>query len=618
MERHIPVWQPLTPGKRYPTLGADLAVDAVVIGAGITGLTLALQLKNAGLTVVVLEMRAIGDGATGSSTGHLTAALDLSYVDLTRRFGTTGAAEAASKSVGAIAYIRSIVESHGIACGFSRVDGWRFDPADTERSDLDAERDAARAAGLAVELVDAGPLPFMGRALRFPDQAMIDPAAYVRGLAELVDGGHGRIFEGTRVERVVEGDPCRVECGRHHVTAAVVIEATHVPIGVNPAIQARLAPYMTYVVAAALSEPMAPGLYWDTGRPYHYLRPATAADGSPLVLVGGEDRKVGQDPDPGARFAALEAYVSARFPVRGVVARWGAEVLEPADGLPYVGRVGTNPRIQCATGLSGTGLTFGTAAALDLASLLLDPDAEDSVFRADRYKPIAAARNFVVENANVAWNALRDAVVPPPVREIQELHQEDGGLAELEGEKVAAFRTETGRLVVLSPICTHMGGRLRWNAEACTWDCPLHGSRFLATGEVLCGPATQPLAPGGTLTPTRECTVSDLVATWQEKGYTCDLVAGPGGLLRCRAPGHEAAPARGRVDAFHRLEGMSDPDEMCMVVATSLPREGAPPCKGVLVLGFGPAGSPEDKQVITTLDFDTAAAAEGCSGATQA
>jgi Rieske Fe-S protein len=64
----------------------------------------------------------------------------------------------------------------------------------------------------------------------------------------------------------------------------------------------------------------------------------------------------------------------------------------------------------------------------------------------------------------------------------------------VDGKMLAAYRSETGELTAMSARCTHLGCHVQWNdAEAC-WDCPCHGSRFSAMGEVLSGPAVEALA----------------------------------------------------------------------------------------------------------------------------
>jgi len=55
----------------------------------------------------------------------------------------------------------------------------------------------------------------------------------------------------------------------------------------------------------------------------------------------------------------------------------------------------------------------------------------------------------------------------------------------LDGKKVAASRDERGNLTLLSPVCTHLKCIVHWNDADRTWDCPCHGSRFKATGEVM-------------------------------------------------------------------------------------------------------------------------------------
>ena len=59
----------------------------------------------------------------------------------------------------------------------------------------------------------------------------------------------------------------------------------------------------------------------------------------------------------------------------------------------------------------------------------------------------------------------------------------------------AVYRGLDGQIHVRSAVCTHMGCYVSWNDAERTWDCPCHGSRFKVNGEVLAGPAEDPLAP---------------------------------------------------------------------------------------------------------------------------
>jgi len=255
-------------------------------------------------------------------------------------------------------------------------------------------------------------------------------------------------------------------------------------------VQARLAPVTSYVVVARLSTPVPFGLFWDSEEPYHYLRPL--APGSDRLVAGGCDHKTGQ-PDERNGFDQLEDWLGRRFHVAEIERRWSFGLYEPADGLPYVGRLGDGPE-YVASGYAGVGLSFGTAAATLLCDEIIgraNPLGE--VLRATRLKPLASAADVARENAGNAWRLVRDRMQRPQLRDERELAPGEGRIIEHDKHKAAAWRDEHGRLHVFSPVCTHLGCIVHWNAAAATWDCPCHGGRYLPDGSVLYGPPVRGL-----------------------------------------------------------------------------------------------------------------------------
>src|ERR1043166_5572460 len=71
----------------YPKLKGSVAVDTVIVGGGIAGISAAYLLKKAGQKVAILEKDAIGNGTTGHTTGKVTSQHNLIYAELYERLG---------------------------------------------------------------------------------------------------------------------------------------------------------------------------------------------------------------------------------------------------------------------------------------------------------------------------------------------------------------------------------------------------------------------------------------------------------------------------------------------------------------------------------------------------
>jgi nitrite reductase/ring-hydroxylating ferredoxin subunit len=281
------------------------------------------------------------------------------------------------------------------------------------------------------------------------------------------------------------------------VAAAAIVMATNTPINDRFAIHTKQAPYRTYVVAGRVQRGSVPrALYWDTEDPYHYVRLQTTDVGE-MLLAGGEDHKTGQATDFEARYARLEAWARNRFPLLDVAYRWSGQVLEPIDGLAFIGR---NPldadNVYVATGDSGQGMTHGTIAGILITDLIEGrPNPWAEVYAPSR-KTLRAVGEFARENLNVAAQ-YAEWVTGGEVASEADIPPGKGAIVRRGISKVAVYRDPDGKVHVLSAACPHLGCIVHWNAVESSWDCPCHGSRFDPLGRVLCGPAIGNLRPTG-------------------------------------------------------------------------------------------------------------------------
>jgi glycine/D-amino acid oxidase-like deaminating enzyme/nitrite reductase/ring-hydroxylating ferredoxin subunit len=492
------IWKATSPLRSPAPLQRDASCDVCVVGAGMAGLSTAYALARDGARVLVLDKGPLGGGETAQTTAHLSSALDDRFTSLERMHGAEGARLARDSHQAAIEWIGANVEREGADCQFERVDGYLAPAPETTRAELEEELAAARRAGHeGAELLERAPQPLPDTpCLRFPGLAQFHPLRYLGALARAVERVGGGIHSGTHVVQVEGGDDCEVRCeSGHRVRAAAVVVASNAPVHSRFGWHTKQAPFRTFVIAARLPEGALPHLlYWDTADPYRYVRLHDEPGRGTFLIVGGEDHKTGQAGHAEASFLRLEAWARARFPQMGEVElRWSGQVLEPADGLAFIGRHPGEENLYLVTGDSGHGMTHGTLGGMIISDLV----AGRSNPWTELYDPArlpthpSAAAEYVRENLNVAAQ-YADWLRRPG----GELPAAGTGKVMRAGRRpVAVYRDPDGELHVRSAVCTHLGCIVEWNRVEGSWDCPCHGSRFSPDGEILSGPAISPLPP---------------------------------------------------------------------------------------------------------------------------
>jgi glycine/D-amino acid oxidase-like deaminating enzyme/nitrite reductase/ring-hydroxylating ferredoxin subunit len=492
------LWFDTTPAAAFPRLDQDLQVDVLIVGGGITGLTAAYLICKTGRSVALVERGTIGNRETGHTTAHLTYATDVRLSDLVKRFGPDHARAAWEAGASAMAQIQALVAEHQIECELRRtpaflvVAGGADVRAESER--LREEANVASEMGFNAEFVEKAPL-LSRPAMRLANQMKFHPMKYAQALAREITRMGGQIFENTEVTEFHD-NPRQVVAGGHRIAFDLVVLATHVPLQANrnalcaTLLQTKLVGFSTYAIEARIVSVRLPELiWWDTGDPYLYLRIDRHKDHDVMIL-GGEDHKTGQKKDTQECFQRLERKLRSIVPDAIVERHWSGQVIESVDGLPYIGEVGDGQFL--ATGFAGNGMTFGTLAgmmACDAATGAKNP--WQKLFSADR-KVLGAAWNFLRENSDYP-RYLAKGHLAGTESYIADMKRGEGRIVRANGRKAAVFCDDEQRLHVLSAICPHLGCVVVWNEAERTWDCPCHGSRFQATGEVISGPAESDL-----------------------------------------------------------------------------------------------------------------------------
>jgi glycine/D-amino acid oxidase-like deaminating enzyme/nitrite reductase/ring-hydroxylating ferredoxin subunit len=404
----------------------------------------------------------------------------------------------------AIEQIASLIEENGIECEFRRVPFYlstplraaRTNPRD--RKQLEQETTVATELGFSAEFLKEIPLVHRPGML-VPDQALFHPRKYLRILLERIPGRGSHVFEHSEAAEITE-KPLSFQANGHTVTCDRLVLATNNPLqGITPTLKAllfqtKLALYTSYVVGAQVPKGLVPeGSWCDSDDPYYYLRvePGRSSD---YVIMGGEDHKTGQEPDPERRYRRVFAQLRKLVPRARLLHRWSGQLLETHDGLPYIGETAEGQFV--ATGYCGNGMTFATTAALMCRDWLGGASNQWIELFAPSRKPGAAgALEYIRENVDYPVLMVRDRLKKAEEPTPEEVGPGEGKIVRYRGARVAAYRDEAGNLTLLSPVCTHLGCLVNWNSTEKTWDCPCHGSRFQPDGAVLAGPAEEPLPP---------------------------------------------------------------------------------------------------------------------------
>lgn len=490
-----PYWISSTGTTNYPELKEDIKADVAVVGGGMAGITTAYLLKKEGLKVALVEASRILKGTTGHTTAKITSQHGLIYNKLKNSMGEEMARQYSQANENAIKVIKDIIKSNNIECDFEPQSSYIYTKDDNYIQKIQDETETASSLGIKASYIEETPLPFsIKAAVRFDNQAQFHPRKYLLALAALIPGNGCGIYENTRAVDIdrTQGLAVVTENGSRVIADKIVI-ASHYPFyNMEGFYFARIYPERAYVLGIRINGKYPGGMYISAEEPGRSLR-SQRYDNGELVFVTGEHHKTGQGPEMMEHYQNLMNFAVNTFSVESIPYRWSTQDCMTLDDIPYTGNFASNtPNVYIATGFGKWGMTNSTASAVILKDLITKGESPwQDVYNPSRSTIGASAKNFIVENANVASQLISGKLAPAGNNE--EINIDEAKVIAVDGKKTGAYRDPDGMVHMVDTTCTHLGCELRWNNGDRTWDCPCHGSRFTIDGAIVDGPALKKL-----------------------------------------------------------------------------------------------------------------------------
>jgi len=411
--------EPLLP---FPAADGDMRADVCVIGGGYTGLSAALHLAEAGLSVVLVEAHRVGWGASGRNGGQIGPGQRIGQDVLEARLGREHAHMLWDQGLEALSLVHDLIARHGIDCelaeGVIHADHRpRFVPhshAYAEKLMHDYGYGRLRVLDRAGIQTLVGSEDYHGGVLD-EGAGHLHPLKYALGLARAAEAAGVRIHERSRVQRIRRGDPATVETDQGRVRAGHVILAANGYLGgLERETAARVMPINNFIVA---TEPLGAGrareiiaqnhAVADSRFVINYFR---LTPDHRLLFGGGESYNYRFPRDIAAKARRPMLKVFPQLAAAAITHAWGGTLAITMSRLPYLTRLA--PNILCAGGYSGHGVALASHAGRILARAVQGQAGRFDVFAsipARRFPGGLALRTPLLALA-MLWHGLRDRV----------------------------------------------------------------------------------------------------------------------------------------------------------------------------------------------------------------
>ncbi|WP_168797841.1 NAD(P)/FAD-dependent oxidoreductase [Aliishimia ponticola] len=392
-------WQADDPAEAEQEKAPD-RTDIAVIGAGYTGLSVALHLARAGRHVVVFEAGGIGAGCSSRNGGMVGPSFHkLGSAGLIARYGEAKTLTIMREGIHALDYFEDFVAENALECDLQMRGRFRGARTVADYDAMGRETDwLSRNIGLPVAMVpraeqsqEIGSTFYRGGAVYQRDGG-IHPRKLLVALAQAARAAGVKIVAHCPVSAMRrDGTETTLQTAQGAVTATQVVVATNAYADARtPAMHRRIVAIQTAAVATeALSPQLMDSLtpkkrmFGETGRVFMWFRPSP--DGRRFIFGGRIGRPGGAVDAQRKAFARSVQRVFPQLPDVQFTHVWSGNVAYTPDHSPHVG---FEDGVWLAGGYCGSGVTRSIYFGMKLARKILQEKGSDTAFDDLPFHPV--------------------------------------------------------------------------------------------------------------------------------------------------------------------------------------------------------------------------------------
>ncbi len=459
------IWLKDSLGTEYKSLKENIDTDLLIIGGGITGVSILYELRNQNQKICLVDANKIGHGVTSKSTAKINYLQGIVYSKIKNFVGIISAQKYYESQIEAILHIKDIILKEHISCDFEKVSSFLY-ANEKKLKELKKEYQLLKKWKANVS--------FHKNYILAKDTYVFHPLKYIEGLISVcLKKKNISIYENTKITTIKKVDSVFLcECGEFRITAQKVVLACHYPFELFPFfLPVRTYIEKSYIMAfpteydkketfiTTYPDIVSKRYYHDSQRIYEII-----LSGSHAICNQLNERK---------NFSLFLDHHPEYL--------WSNEDIMTSDAMPFIGEIQTN--LYLATGFNTWGMTNGVLSGMILKDLLVnreniyapyfDPKRKFTIAQLKQY-PLNILMNAKGMLQNKIWKKKKW------YKNVSFFHENGKSLATV---------TEDGVKYTVLTTCPHLGCTLVFNEIEKTWDCPCHASRFDIQGNWIKGPS---------------------------------------------------------------------------------------------------------------------------------